>query len=354
MGSTRARTPWARASAAVTRESDQPARSQAVRARCVARSRSPSRNQVGNPSPPRAARQVKASPARPHPLRRGATPASVLTTVSRSGATWSPKNSSSSPVLPMTVSCRGSVRRMRPERNRAPPTPPASTVTRMWLPDPSVEGRALDRDAAHGAHERLDLLDRGVLARVRARLARDALLHERAAEVVAAGAQRELREAMAELHPRGLQVVDEAAQHEAAGGVDAEVAQAFRPGRDDAIAVELGVLPDEAERYELGEAAGLLLDAAQEVDVACDVPRGLDVPVHDGRRGGHAQTMRGGDDLDPAPHVHLLVGEDLAHLVVEDLGRRARDAAQAAVAQHADVGRIVHVGPPRAVHDLHG
>src|SRR5213595_3891446 len=155
----------------------------------------------------------------------------------------------------MTVSCRGSVRRMRPERNRAPPTPPASTVTRMWLPDPSVEGRALDRDAAHGAHERLDLLDRGVLARVRARLARDALLHERAAEVVAAGAQRE-----------------------AAGGVDAEVAQTFRPGRDDAVAVELGVLRDEAERHELGEAAGLLLDAAQEVDVARDVPRALDVP----------------------------------------------------------------------------
>src|SRR5213079_1364643 len=97
----------------------------------------------------------------------------------------------------MTVSRRGSVRRMRPERNRAPPTPPASTVTRMvggpglGLPislDAAVEGGALDRDAAHGAHQRLDLLGRGVLAR----LARDALLHERAAEVVAAGKQREL------------------------------------------------------------------------------------------------------------------------------------------------------------------
>src|SRR5438874_12597911 len=153
----------------------------------------------------------------------------------------------------MTVSRRGSVRRMRPERNRAPPTPPASTVTRMWLPDPSVEGRALDRDAAHGAHERLDLLDRGVLARVRARLARDALLHERAAEVVAAGAQRELREAMAELHPRRLQVVDRAAQDEAAGGVDAKVPEALRLRRHLAVVVELGVLPDEAEGDELGE-----------------------------------------------------------------------------------------------------
>src|SRR3989454_11562390 len=122
----------------------------------------------------------------------------------------------------MTVSRRGSVRRMRPERNRAPPTPPASTVTRMLRTGlhPPVEGGALDREAAHGAHQRLDLLDRGVLARVRARLARDALLHERAAEVVAAGAQRELGETVAELHPRGLEVVDEAAQHEPAGGVD--------------------------------------------------------------------------------------------------------------------------------------
>src|SRR2546426_8591058 len=60
----------------------------------------------------------------------------------------------------MTVSRRGSVRRMRPERNRAPPTPPASTVTRMvggpglGLPislDAAVEGGALDRDAVHGA-----------------------------------------------------------------------------------------------------------------------------------------------------------------------------------------------------------
>ena len=137
-------------------------------------------------------------------------------------------------------------------------------------------------------------------------------------------------------------------------GVDAEVAQPLRLGRDHAVVVELRVLPDEAERHELGEAAALLLDAAQQVDVARDVARRLDVPVHDGRRGRHAQAMRGGDDLDPAPHVHLLVGEDLAHLVVEDLGCRARDAAETVVAQHADVGGVVQVGPPRAVHDLHG
>jgi hypothetical protein len=160
---------------------------------------------------------------------------------------------------------------------------------------------ALYRRAVHPAHELRDLFDRGVLAGVGARLARDALLHQCAAEVVAAGAQRELRQAMAELHPRRLQVVDHPAQHEAAGGVDAEVAQALRLWGDPAVVEELGVLPDEAERHELGEAVGLLLDAPQEHDVARDVGRGLDVAVHHRRRGRHAEGVSGGDDLDPRP-----------------------------------------------------
>src|SRR5207249_8234063 len=193
-------------------------------------------------------------------------------TVSRSGATWSPKNSSSSPVFPMTVVWRGSVCRQRPRRNRAPPTPPARTVTRNGPPcvphHPSVERRPLDRDAAHAPDERLDLLDRRVLAGIRARLARDALLHERAAEVVAARAERQLREPVAELHPRRLEVVDHPPQHEAAGRVDTKVPQALRLRRHLAVVVELRVLPDEAERHELGEPARLLLDAAEERDVA--------------------------------------------------------------------------------------
>src|SRR5215470_9377256 len=172
----------------------------------------------------------------------------------------------------MTVVWRGSVCWQRPRRNRAPPTPPASTVTRNGSPrvphHPSVECRPLDRDATHRTDQRLDFLDRGVLARIRARLARDALLHERATEVVAAGAERQLRKPVAELHPRGLQVVDHATQHETAGGVDAEVAETLRLRRHLAVVVELGVLPDEAERHELGEPARLLLDAAEKRDVA--------------------------------------------------------------------------------------
>src|SRR4029453_4475113 len=110
---------------------------------------------------------------------------------------------------------RGSMRAERPRRKRAPPTPPASTVIVVAAtvsPEPPVERRALDRNPPDAAHQRLDLLHRRVLPRVGGGLAREAPLHERAAEVVAPGAQRQLRQAVAELHPRGLQVVDPAAE----------------------------------------------------------------------------------------------------------------------------------------------
>src|SRR5262249_33557065 len=48
-----------------------------------------------------------------------------------------------------------------------------------------------------------------------------------------------------------------------------------------------------------------------------------------------------------------LVREDLPYLVVEDLGCRAGDRAEAGIAQHADVRLVVHAGAPGAVHDLH-
>src|SRR5262245_1848320 len=116
----------------------------------------------------------------------------------------------------MTVSRRGSVSGWSPRRNRAAPTPPASTVIRDRTrpADPSVQRRPLHRIASHGPHEGLDLLDGRVFARVRPGLAGDALFHERTTEVVAPGAERELREAVAELHPRRLQVVDDAPEHE--------------------------------------------------------------------------------------------------------------------------------------------
>ena len=90
------------------------------------------------------------------------------------------------------------------------------------------------------------------------------------------------------LHPRDLEVLDGAAEHQARDRVEADDVVAGRAG------AQLGeLLPQrhrrlfvhEREGHELGEAAGLALDGAQEVEVPHPLDVGLDVPVHDrGRR----------------------------------------------------------------------
>src|SRR5258705_7027731 len=118
--------------------------------------------------------------------------------VSRSGDTASPKKRSSSPVLTMIVSVDGSATRSRPRRNFAAPTPPASTVNvgRFAIRpfsrtvELAVQGGALDGPASHGFDQAPDLGDRRVFAGIGTRLARDALFHQGAAEVVHSRQQR--------------------------------------------------------------------------------------------------------------------------------------------------------------------
>ena len=71
----------------------------------------------------------KDSPARPHPVSGLFAPASAYVTLSRSGQTQSPWNSSSSPVFTMAVTVAGSTTPTSPHRKRAAPTPPASAAS---------------------------------------------------------------------------------------------------------------------------------------------------------------------------------------------------------------------------------
>src|SRR5262245_2057062 len=100
-------------------------------------------------------RHSNVSPARPHPRSTSRRPARAYVAVSRSGETCSPHTSVSSPVLPMTVSSRGSRWVARPRRSLAAPVPPARATTRMSVAEvfaqgperaaaaPGVEARAL-------------------------------------------------------------------------------------------------------------------------------------------------------------------------------------------------------------------
>ncbi|MNW59992.1 hypothetical protein D3C74_379490 [compost metagenome] len=128
MGSRRARTPSEPVICAVTSVSVAPARRRAVRTTWVARSLSPSVNQVSSPRRRMASSVAYVSPARPQPRTSSASPASVYVTVSRSGLIARPCSSTSSAVLTTTV--RSAPASSMPWASFAPPTPPARTVTR--------------------------------------------------------------------------------------------------------------------------------------------------------------------------------------------------------------------------------
>src|SRR5277367_7113838 len=152
----------------------------------------------------------------------------------------------------MTVSRAGSMRRTSPRMNLAAPTPPASVVIcragrgRDWARAIGclssvklfVERGAFDRDAAHLARFFLEQIDRHKLARVAARLRRDAFFHQRARQIVASGLERERREIDPAFHPRRLYIVDLPAQEEARSRVHLEIKLAAIHRRDEALAIE--------------------------------------------------------------------------------------------------------------------
>ena len=90
-----------------------------------------------------------------------------------------------------------------------------------------------------------------------------------------------------------------------------------------AMVVHRRFLMDERKRHEFRETSGVLLDVAQERHVPRPVPAGLDVAVHDGRRGADAELVRGRHDLDPLRGADTPFGDDVANAVVENLDRKS-------------------------------
>src|SRR5271168_1462826 len=147
----------------------------------------------------------------------------------------------SSPVLTITVRSRGSMLRASPSRSFDAPTPPASAVIfmscvsresvahygtmRILFPGhaqagnhslrailrgeraaDAIRGGPLGGNAADAADARAEFLRRDIFAECGARRFRDALFHQRAAEVVGSGAEAVERSVEPHLHPRHLQV----------------------------------------------------------------------------------------------------------------------------------------------------
>ena len=181
----------------------------------------------------------------------------------------------------------------------------------------------------------------------------DGLLHQGAADVVGAGAEHRPGAVDAELHPGRLDVVDPAVQHDPRHRVDGEVVAQRRAGAGDAGEVDRRGRVHERQRHELGEAAGLVLDPAEDAQVLDPVPGVVDVAVHHRRARPQPDAVRGGDDLDPGGGGQLALGEDPADLVVEDLRGGAGDGAEPGLAGLDQEVLERQPGPGGAVDDLH-
>src|SRR5215469_4282619 len=83
---------------------------------------------------------------------------------------------------------------------------------------------------------------------------------------------------------------------------------------------EQGVLMHEAKRHEFCKTVCLALDVAEHQDLIDPVLRCLDVSVHEGRRAANAKAMRACNDLAPLIGRKFVAREDVAHLIVENLG----------------------------------
>ena len=132
----------------------------------------------------------------------------------------------------------------------------------------AVRGAALAHGPARGGGDGRQLGDRARRPVLRAGHPADRLLHQRAAHVVRPAPQHLRRERVAELDPRDLHVLDPGAQEQTPDRDEPQVLGHARARARALLTVEPRIVVDEAERHELGEAARLLLDRAQQTEVA--------------------------------------------------------------------------------------
>ena len=184
------------------------------------------------------------------------------------------------------------------------------------------------------ADQRLHRLRRQLLAERGPGGAGDRFVHQRAAEIVRPGREAGLGAARAHLDPGGLDVGDLRMQREARDRVHQQRLAPGRAAARPALQIDRRLHVHERQRHQLGEAAGLGLQRADAQQVPRPVVRLIDMAEHDGR--GAAQAQRHARSRITSSHcaVVILSGQmHPAHLVVQDLGRGARQRAEAGALQ---------------------
>ncbi len=218
-----------------------------------------------------------------------------------------------------------------------------------------VGGGALGGEPARVPDEPAQLRGRHQLAVGGARRGGDRFVDQGAAHVVGPRGEQDLGELRAFLHPRALDVTEERPQEEPGERVhldDLETGRALTDARDQPPPVHRGLLVDQGQGHELGEATGVLLDAAQQVHVADPVGGLLHVPIHDGGGGPDALRVGGGDHLDPLLDRDATARDEIADVLVQHLGGGAGERAEPRLLELGEVLRDRQPGAGRPIQDL--
>ena len=215
-----------------------------------------------------------------------------------------------------------------------------------------VERGALLERPAERVDDGVEVVVVELLAVAGAGGAGDVLVHQRAAEVVAPGEERLARAVEPGLGPRHLHVVDPSAVRDAPGRVHEQ--DLAHGGATTRALLEVDRAPHVHERQgnELGEPTGLLLQRTGARDVARHVHRALHGAEHDGDVRTQTDAVREAVRLQPLLGVHLVGADHRPHLVVEDLGRGARQRREPGLLGQREVLAERHPEPAGALGDL--
>src|SRR3954464_14814594 len=77
------------------------------------------------------------------------------------------------------------------------------------------------------------------------------------------------------------------------------------------------IVVNESERNKFSEAASPFLNPAQKQKLIHPMLGGLNMPVHQRRRGSNAAAVRGADDLFPLPGREFIARENVPYFVIE-------------------------------------
>ena len=187
-----------------------------------------------------------------------------------------------------------------------------------------------------------------------ARGAADALIHQRAAQVVAAGVEAGGDALVAHFHPTRLDVGDVRVQGEAGDGVHQHGFAEGGAFAGPALQVHRCLHVHEGQGHELGEAAGPGLQVTHSDQVPRPVLRPFHMAVHDGGRGPESNAVGSLHHLQPLAGVDLVRTDDGADLIVENFRRSARQRAEARRLEPLQIGGQVQVQGGGALPNLQG